>query len=69
MVALLQLGIKMGNCLTVIILFTDVLAGLLEGVVEKHKNALTATPPPSPTHSHSQSPSRSGLSSSPIPIG
>ncbi|KAK3889634.1 hypothetical protein Pcinc_006379 [Petrolisthes cinctipes] len=45
------------------------LSGLLEGVVEKHKNALTATPPPSPTHSHSQSPSRSGLSSSPIQIG
>ncbi|MPC08061.1 exportin-6-like [Portunus trituberculatus] len=45
------------------------LSGLLEGVVEKHKNAVTATPPPSPTHSHSHSPSRSGLSSSPIQTG
>lgn len=45
------------------------LSGLLEGVVEKHKNVVTATPPPSPTHSHSRSPSRSGLSSSPIQTG
>ncbi|XP_069961289.1 exportin-6 isoform X1 [Cherax quadricarinatus] len=45
------------------------LSSLLEGVVEKHKNAVTATPPPSPTHTHSQSPSRSALSSSPIQTG
>ena len=43
--------------------------GLLEGVADKHKNAVTATPPPSPTHSHSHSPTRSNLSSSPIQTG
>ncbi|XP_069996041.1 exportin-6 [Penaeus vannamei] len=47
----------------------SLLSSLLEGVVDKHKNAVTATPPPSPTHSHSHSPSRSGLSSSPIQTG
>ncbi|CAL4120451.1 unnamed protein product, partial [Meganyctiphanes norvegica] len=46
------------------------LTSLLEGVVDKHKNVVTATPPPSPTHSHRGSPSRlSSLSSSPIQTG
>ncbi|XP_066990340.1 exportin-6 isoform X2 [Macrobrachium rosenbergii] len=47
----------------------SLLSGLLEGVADKHKNAVTATPPPSPTHSHSHSPTRSNLSSSPIQTG